>query len=274
MQNIPQRRTTFRRLHESGCFVIPNPWDVGSAIALEKLGFKALASTSAGLAFSLGLPDSPLALPRQAVLDHLAAIVAATNIPVNADFQSGYATNPEGVHESVRLCCATGVAGLSIEDSTGDPRHPLFDEAEALRRLSAAREAIDADGRDVLLTARCEAYLVGHPNPLEESLRRLKAYAEAGADALFAPGVKTKEDIRAIVQAVAPKPINVLMSAPSDLRVSDLAALGVRRISVGSALARVAWGAFLRAANQIKGEGTFTTFEQAAPFADLNNMFG
>ncbi len=206
------RRTAFRKLHESGCFVIANPWDIGTAHYLRHLGFRALATTSSGFAFSRGLPDTDWAVPRDMVLGHIAEIVAAVDLPVNADFESGYAHEPEKVAENVRLCVATGVAGLSIEDSTGDHQHPLYDLSLAMDRLKAARRAIDASNSGVLLTARAECYLVGHPDPLKESIRRLQAYAEAGADVLYAPGPRNREEIQAIVQAVSPRPVNVLMS--------------------------------------------------------------
>lgn len=267
--------TAFRALHASGCFVIPNPWDVGSAVLLHHLGFRALASSSAGLAFSKGLPDSVTALPLDTVLQHLRELVLATPLPVNADFQAGYAEDPEGVGESVTRCVETGVAGLSIEDASGDAHAPLYDRDVALARLRAARAAIDASGRDVVLTARCEAYLVGDPEPRRTVLARLVAYADAGADCLFAPGVRDVETISAIVAAVAPRPVNVLVGAPSpDLTVPRLADLGVRRISVGSALARAAWGAFLRAAREIQATGTFEGFGGAASFAEMNAVFG
>lgn len=264
------RRATFRSLHQEGCFVIPNPWDRGSACYLARLGFRALATTSAGFGFSRGLPDSPGALTRDAVIAHVADIVSATNLPVNADFQSGYSLTADGVAESVRRCVGAGVAGLSIEDSTNDPARPLFELPAALERLAAAREGIGSSG--VLLTARAECFLVGHPDPLKESIRRLEKYAEAGADVLFAPGVKAAEDIRAIVAAVRPKPVNVLVSAPIGLDVADLAALGVRRISVGSALARSAWTGFVHAARELS-KGTFGGLEGAVPFATLNKIF-
>ena len=248
------QRATFRRLHESGCFAIPNPWDVGTARALAQLGFDALATTSAGFSFGRGLPDDPAALGVDAVLGHVADIVAATGLPVNADFQSGYAPDPEGVAANVRRCVETGVAGLSIEDARGDASgagSPLYDRAEAVERVRAARAAIDDTGSGVLLTARAECFLVGHPDPLVESIARLQSYAEAGADVLYAPGVREPDDIRAIVEAVSPRPVNVLMAADTGLRVADLADLGVRRVSVGSALSRVAWGAFLAAGREL-----------------------
>jgi 2-methylisocitrate lyase-like PEP mutase family enzyme len=273
MSDVSKKRAAFRALHESGCFVIPNPWDVGSARALEALGFPALAGTSAGFAFSLGLPDSPTALDLDPVLGHLRELVAATGLPLNADFQAGYAADAEGVAENVGRCIETGVAGLSIEDSTGRSEQPLYELGEAVERIAAARAAIDAAGGEVLLTGRAECFLVGHDDPLSESIRRLQAYAEAGADVLFAPGVREREDVAAIVDAVHPKPVNVLMSANTGLRVGDLAELGVRRVSLGSALARVAWGAFLSAARRIAEDGEFSALDAAATFADLNAMF-
>jgi 2-methylisocitrate lyase-like PEP mutase family enzyme len=265
------RRAAFRKLHESGCFVIPNPWDIGTARYLRQLGFKALASTSAGFAFSRGLPDAEVSC--ESMLSHIAEIVAASDLPVNADFESGYAQDAEGVARNVGLCVETGVAGLSIEDSTGDRVKPLYDSPVAVERMKAARGAIDATGEDVLLVGRAECYLVGHAEPLKESIRRLQAYAEAGADVLYAPGVRERADIQAIVSAVSPKPVNVLMSANTGLNVSDLADVGVRRISVGSSLARAAWGGFIRAAKAIAEEGSFAGFDGGAPFAELNGFF-
>lgn len=264
------RRATFRRLHESGCFVLPNPWDVGSARYLENLGFPALATTSAGLAFSLGLPDG--GVPREVVLAHLRAMVEATSVPLNADFEAGFAPDPAGVSESVRLCIETGVSGLSIEDSTGDRAAPLHELPAAVERLAAARAAIDASGTGVVLTARAECHLVGHPDPLRESLRRLEAYAAAGADCLYAPGLRTREAVAAVVKAVAPKPVNVLVSGPV-FTVRELEDLGVRRVSVGGALARAAWGAFMRAAEEIAAHGTFVALGEAAPFARIDGLF-
>jgi 2-methylisocitrate lyase-like PEP mutase family enzyme len=272
-QDATRHRATFRTLHDSGCFVIPNPWDVGTARALRELGFKGLATTSAGFAFSRGLPDSPDALSVEAVLEHTAEIAAAADLPVNADFQAGYAPDADGVAVNVLRCVETGVAGLSIEDTTVAAPSRLFEISEAVERLAAAREAIDSTDADVLLTARAECFLVGHPDPLAESIRRLQAYTQAGADVLFAPGVREREDIRAIVESVAPKPVNVLISANTGLDVGDLAELGVRRISVGSAFARAAWGAFLRAATLLADEGSFAGLEDAAPFPELNAMF-
>jgi 2-methylisocitrate lyase-like PEP mutase family enzyme len=264
----------FRALHESGCFVLPNPWDVGSAVYLQRLGFKALATTSAGFAFTRGLPDAVRAIPRDSMLAHIREVAAATRLPVNADFQSGFADDPEGVAENVTLCVSTGAAGLSIEDATGDPAHPLYDRAQAIERVRAARRAIDATGVPVVLTARCEAWLVGHSEPARIATDRLVAFAEAGADCLFAPGVRDLATIAAIVKAVAPRPVNVLVSAPSsDLTLSRLADLGVRRVSVGSALARVAWRAFMDAARSIAETGTFDALAGAAAFSEINALF-
>jgi len=268
-----ERRAAFRKLHERGCFVMPNPWDVGSARYLQSLGFPALATTSSGFAFSRGLPDASAAVPRELVLAHLAEIVAAAELPVNADFQAGYGASPEAVAASVRLCVATGVAGLSIEDATGDADRPLYELTEAVERVRAARSAIDAAGADVLLTARAECHLVGHPQPLPESIKRLRAYAEAGADVLYAPGPRQSDTLREIVAAVAPKPVNVLVSADIGLRVSDVAALGVRRISVGSGLARAAWTAFLGAARALARGGDFSGFAGLVSFAELDGFF-
>jgi 2-methylisocitrate lyase-like PEP mutase family enzyme len=269
--DVAARRAAFRTLHESGCFVIPNPWDPGTARYLRHLGFRALATTSAGWAFSQGCPDA--AVPRDSMLQNIADIVAAVDLPVNADFESGYATTPEGVAANVRRCVDTGVAGLSIEDRTDDPARPLFELPVAVERLRAAREAIDASGSGVLLTARAECFLVGYPSPLEESIRRLQAYAEAGADVLYAPGPRTRDHIRVLVSALKPKPMNVIMSLNAGLTVADLAELGVRRISVGSALSRAAWTAFIRAAEGIAKEGSFAGFDGLIPFAEINGFF-
>jgi 2-methylisocitrate lyase-like PEP mutase family enzyme len=272
MRDVIQR---FRELHESGCFVIPNPWDPGSAVYLHKLGFKALATTSSGFAFSRGMPDDIRYVRRDTVLKHFAEIANATPLPVNGDFQNGHAGEPEGVAENVALCVATGVAGLSIEDSTGDERKPLYDFDLAIERIKAARKAIDQSGEQVVLTARCEAWLVGDSDPFATSIKRLTAYADAGADCLYAPmAVPNLTEISAIVQAVAPKPVNVLVSRPDpNLTVAKLTDLGVRRISVGSGLARVAWGAFIRAASELANEGTFEGFADAASGSELNNLF-
>jgi 2-methylisocitrate lyase-like PEP mutase family enzyme len=264
----------FRALHAAGCFVLPNPWDIGSAVYLAKLGFPALATTSAGFAFSRGLPDSVQAVSRGAVLAHVSEIVEATPLPVNADFQNGYADEPEDVAASVALCVATGVAGLSIEDATGDDAAPLYEFALAVERIKAARAAIDASGIPVVLTARCEAWLVGQAGPLKVSLDRLVAFAAAGADCLYAPGVTDRDEIAAIVKAVSPQPVNVLVSTNNcDLSVAQLTDLGVRRISVGAALARAAWGGFMRASRRIIEDGSFDAFADAAPFGEINDLF-
>jgi len=256
-------------LHRAGCFVIPNPWDVGSALYLQSLGFKALASTSSGFAWSQGHSDNSVA--RDQVLAHLEAIVAATDVPVNADFEGGYAQEPEGVAGSVRLCVETGVAGLSIEDSTGDRANPLYDLDHAVARIKAARGAIDHAGVDVMLTGRAECFIVGRPD-LDDAIRRLKAYAAAGADCLYAPGIHTREQIVAVVEAVAPKPVNLLMGAPSEFTVEMLRGLGVRRISVGASLARAAWGGFIRAAKALQ-DGNFDGFKDAASGGELGKLF-
>ena len=266
--------TRFRAMHESGCFVLTNPWDVGTAVYLQHLGFAALATTSAGFAFARGLPDTVTAITLDEMLAHIREVVEATPLPVNADFQTGYADEPEGVATNVALCVATGVAGLSIEDNTGNQASPLYEFGLAIDRIKAARGAIDASGVPVVLTARCEAWLVGQTDPFRVSLERLVAYAEAGADCLYAPGVQKLDEIEAIVKAVSPKPVNVLVSRPSqELTVSRLADLGVRRISVGSALARVAWAAFIRAAQNIRETGSFDSFVDAAPFKELDDVF-
>jgi len=262
----------FRAMHESGCFVLPNPWDIGTAIYLERLGFKALATTSAGFAFSHGKSDGAVA--RDEMLGHIREIVEATSLPVNADFMAGYADEPEGIAANVRLCLATGVAGLSIEDNTGRTDSPLYEKQLAVERIRAARAAIDTSKTGVVLTGRCEAWLVHDPDPTHTVLERLAAYAEAGADCLYAPGVSNPAEIERIVKTVAPKPVNVLVSGFNhQLSVSQLADLGVRRISVGSGLALAAWGAFLRAAQDIKTNGTFNLLADNAPSADLNDVF-
>jgi 2-methylisocitrate lyase-like PEP mutase family enzyme len=267
------RRAEFKKLHESGCFAIPNPWDIGSARYLQHLGFKALATTSSGFSFSRGLPDGRAAVPLEMALSHFAEIAAAVEVPVNADFQDGYAEDPEGVAKNVRLCVETGVAGLSIEDSTGDRNRPLYEFPLAVERMKAARAAIDASGTGVLLTGRAECFLVGHPDPLNESIRRLQAYAEAGADVLYAPRTLTREDIKAIVDAVSPKPVNVLVSTAIGFKLADLAEMGVRRVSVGSALSVAAWSAFILAAKAIADDGSFEGLASNMPFAELNSFF-
>ncbi|MFI4972929.1 MAG: oxaloacetate decarboxylase [Caulobacterales bacterium] len=261
------KRAAFRALHERGCFVIPNPWDVGSAILLAGLGFKALASTSAGMAWSHGRPDNKVALDE--VLVHLSALAHATDLPLNADFENAFADEPKEVAHHVSLAVDTGVAGLSVEDSTGRREAPLYDFNLAVERVAAAREAIDAGGSGVLLTARHEGFLVGSPD-LDATIKRLAAFAAAGADCLYAPGLREADHIRQVVQAVAPKPVNVLTPG---LPVATLAGLGVRRISVGGALARAAYGGFLRAAREIAEKGTFALLAEGAPGGELNKAF-
>jgi 2-methylisocitrate lyase-like PEP mutase family enzyme len=269
-QTIAARRRAFRQLHASGCFVIPNPWDVGSAVYLQHLGFQALATTSSGAAWRHGMADGQMTVEQ--VLDHLREMVGATDLPVNADFEAGFADDPEGVARNVRLAVETGVAGLSIEDSTGDADAPLRDIPSAVERMRAARAAIDASGGDTLLVGRAENFFVGRPD-LDDAIRRLQAYAEAGADCLYAPGIRTREQIAAVVAAVAPKPVNLLVGFPTDLTLRDIEALGVRRVSVGGALARSAWGGFMRSAQLIASEGRFDGFAAAAPGAELNGLF-
>ena len=261
MPTVAEKRKAFRALHASGCFVIPNPWDVGSARFLQGLGFKALASTSSGFAWSQGFADNRVS--RDMVLAHLRALVEATDVPINADFEGGYAHDPAGVAASVALAVETGVAGLSIEDSTGSKEEPLYDLDEAVARMRAARGAIDKAGGEVMLVGRAECFLVGRPD-IDEVIARLKAYANAGADCLYAPGIGKPEQISAVVKAVAPKPVNLLIGAPMGISVKDAAALGVRRISVGGALARSAWGGFIKMAKQIAEEGRFDGFAEAA----------
>ncbi|WP_291844285.1 isocitrate lyase/phosphoenolpyruvate mutase family protein [Bradyrhizobium sp.] len=263
------KRAAFRKLHEAGCFIIPNPFDVGSARALQHLGFKALASTSAGFAWTLAKPDNGVTVDE--VCDHLTALCKAVDLPVNADFEGGFAHDPVKVGVNVARGVQSGVAGLSIEDSTGDAARPLYDFALAVERIRAARAAIDADDSGVLLTGRCEAFLVGQPN-LAMVIERLTAYAAAGADCLYAPGIKSREDIAAIVKAVHPKPVNLLIGA-SGLSLAQAADLGVRRISVGGSLARSAWGGFMKAAREMAEKGTFTELANGYPGGELNKMF-
>src|SRR5213592_154751 len=264
--------TKFRAMHDSGCFVLPNPWDVGTAVYLEHLGFNALATTSAGFAFSLGKRDGDV--PRDEMLAHIREIVEATALPVNADFLNGFADKPEEVAANVKLCVDMGVAGLSIEDNSQDPAAPLYEKHLAVERIRAARAAIESSESGVVLTGRCEAWLVHDPNPLRTALERLAAYAEAGADCLYAPGVSNPNEIAQIVKTVAPKPVNILVSGFNhQLSFSQLADLGVRRISVGSGLALAAWGAFLRAAKDIKTNGTFNLLADGAASAELNGLF-
>ena len=267
---IAERRRAFKELHAAGCFVIPNPWDRGSARWLQGLGFRALATTSSGCAWSNGHADN--GLTRETVLAHLRDMVAATELPVNADFESSFNANTQAVAESVRLAVDTDVAGLSIEDSTGNAAAPLFDIDTAVGRMRAARRAIDAAGGDTLLVGRAENFIVGRPD-LDDAIKRLQAYAAAGADCLYAPGIRTREQISAVVQAVAPKPVNLLVGAASELTLADIAALGVRRVSVGGALARSAWGGFMRAAKAIAEHGRFDGFADAASGAELNAFF-
>lgn len=267
MATTEEKRAEFRRLHEAGCFVMPNPWDAGSAAALEALGFKAIASTSAGMAWSMGRRDGAVTLDE--VLDHLRVLDRASDLPLNADFENGFADDPAGVAASVTRAVQTGVAGLSIEDFTGDPANPLYDFSLAVERIAAAREAIDKAGGGVVLTGRSEGFLRGRPD-LDETLRRLKAYADAGADCLYAPLLVEDAQIRAAVEAVAPKAINILATSRP---VSELAALGVRRISIGSGLASVAWAGFLGSAREILEQGSFASFAKGASGRELNGMF-
>ncbi len=270
MSTTADRVAAFRALHEAGCFVMPNPWDAGSARVLAQLGFPALATTSAGMAWALGRRDNDV--PLDDALAHLAAIAGAVDVPVNADFEGGFAVVPDDVAANVARAARTGVAGLSIEDSTGDSGEPLYPFALAVDRVRAARLAIDASGSGVLLTGRSEGFIAGRPD-LAETIRRLVAYADAGAECLYAPGIRTPEDIDAIVRAVAPRPVNVL--AHTDFAtVAELAALGVRRISVGGALARAAWGGLMAAAQEIAERGTFSRLALGTPSADLNRRFG
>ncbi|CAN5223286.1 isocitrate lyase/phosphoenolpyruvate mutase family protein [soil metagenome] len=265
-----QKRAEFRKLHESGCFVLPNPWDIGSAKLLQGMGFKALASTSSGFAWSIGRRDNSVSCDD--VVAHLKALCDATDLPVNADFEGGFAHDPSGVAANVTRGIDTGVAGLSIEDSTGDASAPLYEMKLAVERMRAARSAIDAKGGDVVLVGRSEGFLVGQPD-IDATIARLIAYAEAGADCLYAPGIRTKKQIAALVSALAPKPVNVLISQPG-LNVAELADLGVRRISVGGALARSAWGAFLSAAREIADSGSFTELANGVPHGEINGLFG
>ena len=264
------KRANFRKLHESGCFVLPNPFDVGSARALQHLGFKALASTSAGFAWTIGKADNRVTVDE--VCDHLTALCAAVDLPVNADFEGGFAIEPAKVAANVARGVKTGLAGLSIEDSTGDKAKPLYDRSLAIERIKAARAAIDADNSGVLLTGRCEAFLWGQAD-LSLVIDRLNAYAEAGADCLYAPGIRSKEQISTVVKAVHPKPVNLLIGA-SGLSVAEAAELGVRRISVGGSLARAAWGGFMRAAREIAEQGTFNELGNGYAGGELNKMFG
>jgi 2-methylisocitrate lyase-like PEP mutase family enzyme len=268
--SIADKRRAFHKLHESGCFVIPNPWDVGSARYLQGLGFKALATTSSGFAWSHGHRDGGMS--RDRVIDHLTEMVEATDLPINADFESGFAPDAAGVAESVRLAAESGVAGLSIEDSTGDPSQPLYELNTAVDRIRAARKAIDKAGGDTLLVGRAECFLQGRPD-IDHTIQRLKAYANAGADCLYAPGIRTPDQIKAVVAGVAPKPVNLLMGWPGDLTLQQIASFGVRRVSVGGALARSAWGGFIRAAKLIIEQGKFDGFADAASGTELDAFF-
>jgi 2-methylisocitrate lyase-like PEP mutase family enzyme len=268
--SVADKRRAFRALHQSGCFVIPNPWNVGTARYLQSQGFKALATTSSGFAHAQGYADG--AMSRDMVLAHLRELANAVDVPVNADFESGFADDPEGIGESFRLAIDTGIAGVSIEDSTGDGANPLYDFDAALARVRAARAAIEKAGGDVVFTARSEGFIVGRPD-LDETIRRLKAYAAAGADCCYAPGIKTREEIAAVVQAVAPKPVNFLMSSATHFSIDDLAKLGVRRISLGGTLARVAWTAVTQAVRKISGEGKFDGLAGTMSNAELNTFF-
>jgi 2-methylisocitrate lyase-like PEP mutase family enzyme len=269
MPNAADRCRAFLELHKSGCFVIPNPWDVGSARLLEQLGFRALATTSSGFAWTLGRADNGVSLDE--ALEHFRAIAASVAVPVNADFEGGFAVEPDGVAANVTKATTTGIAGLSIEDSTGDAARPLFDFGLAIERVRAARRAIDASGTGIVLTGRSEGFIVGRPD-LAETIRRLTAYAEAGADCLYAPGIRTDAEIVAVVNAVAPKAVNVLVGSDFTT-VQKLADAGVRRISVGGALARAAWAGFLQAAREVAEDGTFTNVTRAVPFAEINAAF-
>lgn len=268
-RTIAERRAAFRELHTSGCFLLPNPWDAGSARYLASAGFQALATTSSGFAWSVGQADN--AVSREAVLAHLRTMVEATDLPVNADFENGFGTTPEEVGQSVALAVDTGVAGLSVEDSTGDARAPLLPIDVAVARIAAARRAIDAHGGDTLLVGRAENFVAGVPD-LDDAIARLRAYSEAGADCLYAPGIRTRGQIEAVVMAVAPKPVNLLIGASSEFTLADVAAMGVRRVSVGGALARAAWGGFLAATHAL-AEGRFDGLPDTPPGSLMNDLF-
>ena len=268
MKSIDEKRREFRRLHETGCFAIPNPWDIGTAKYLQHLGFKAIATTSAGFAFSRGLSDG--AVKRDDMLAHIKELVEATGIPVNADFENGYADDPNWVAENARLCADTGVAGLSIEDAADRKESPLYDVDLAVERIHAVREALHDTG--VLLVGRAEGFLVGREN-LDQVIKRLVAYSEAGADCLYAPGFKGRDENKAIVEAVAPKPVNVLIGGPGGLTMRDAAELGARRVSVGGAFARAAWGGFVRSAKELIERGTFDELAKATPYSELQEFF-
>jgi len=268
MPTTEEKRATFRKMHESGCFAIPNPWDIGTAKYLQHLGFKAIATTSAGFAFSRGLPDG--SVKRDDMIAHIRELVEATDIPVNADFENGYADEPNWCAENARLCAETGVAGLSIEDAADRKESPIYDVAHAVERIHAVREALHGSG--VVLVGRAEGFLVGREN-IDQVIKRLVAYSEAGADCLYAPGFKDRDSNKAIIEAVAPKPVNVLIGGPGGLTMHDAAELGARRVSVGGAFARAAWGGFIRSAKELLEKGTFDELKNAASYADLQNLF-
>jgi 2-methylisocitrate lyase-like PEP mutase family enzyme len=269
MKSIDEKRGEFRKLHQSGCFAIPNPWDIGSAKYLQHLGFKAIATTSAGFAFSRGLPDG--SVQRDDMIAHIRELVEATDIPVNADFENGYADDPNWCAENARLCAETGVAGLSIEDAADRKESPLYDVDLAVERIHAVREALHGTG--VLLVGRAEGFLVGREK-LDQVIKRLVKYSEAGADCLYAPGFKDRDANKAIVEAVAPKPVNVLIGGPGGLTMRDAAELGARRVSVGGAFARAAWGGFIRSAKELIEKGTFDELTHATSYAELQKLFG
>jgi 2-methylisocitrate lyase-like PEP mutase family enzyme len=268
MKTIEAKRAEFRRLHQSGCFAIPNPWDIGTAKYLQHLGFKAIATTSAGFAFSCGLPDGSVS--RDDMLDHIRELVEASDVPVNADFENGYADDPNWCAENVRLCAETGVAGLSIEDAADRKESPIYDVDLAVERIHAVREALHGTG--VLLTGRAEGFLVGREK-LDEVIKRLVAYSEAGADCLYAPGFKDRDSNKAIVEAVAPKPVNLLIGGPGGLTMRDAAEIGARRVSVGGAFARAGWGGFIRSAKELMEQGTFDELKTATSYAELQKLF-
>jgi 2-methylisocitrate lyase-like PEP mutase family enzyme len=269
MSTIAERRTAFKQLHEKGCFALPNPWDIGSAKYLQHLGFKAIATTSAGFAFSRGLADG--SVKRDDMLAHIRELVEATDLPVNADFENGYADDPNWCAENARLCAETGVAGLSIEDAADRKESPIYDLNRAVERIHAVREALHGTG--VLLVGRAEGFLVGREK-LDQVIKRLVKYSEAGADCLYAPGFKDRASNKAIVEAVAPKPVNVLIGGPGGLTMRDAADLGARRVSVGGAFARAAWGGFVRSAKELMEKGTFDELKNTTPYAELQNLFG
>src|SRR5438270_4194636 len=268
MKSIDDKRAEFRKLHEIGCFAIPNPWDIGTAKYLQHLGFKAIATTSAGFAFSRSLCDG--AVKRDEMLAHIRELVEATDVPVNADFENGYADEPNWCAENARLCAETGVAGLSIEDAADRKESPIYDVDLAVERIHAVREALH--GTNVLLVARAEGFLVGREN-LDEVIKRLVKYSEAGADCLYAPGFKDRDSNKAIVEAVAPKPVNILIGGPGGLTMRDAAELGARRVSVGGAFARAAWGGFVRSAKELLERGTFEELQHGASYSELQKLF-